>query len=116
MKNQRISRKGIKLVKEFEGWRAEPYWDALGQVWTQGWGHTANVSRHDAPWTLEQGEAMLLQDLAESESIVNSLNLVLTQNQFDALVSFVFNVGPGQEGVKDGLIWLKSGGTSTMPR
>jgi lysozyme len=90
---------GIDLIKRFEGWRSKAYRDAIG-VWTIGYGHTAMAgSPKPVPGmtiTKVQGEAILRKDLAKYERAVNNAVTVdLNQNQFDALVSFCFNVGPG---------------------
>ena len=115
------SQKGIDLIKEFEGFESSPYQDASpSKFWTWGYGHKRRgnepiptaISRKDA-------EELLKRDLADAELIVKKwiLSTVpLTQGQFDALVSFAFNIGPGVPGVKDGLIWLKSGANSTLYR
>lgn len=89
----KTSNKGIELIKRHEGFRANAYKCPAG-VWTIGYGHTRGVNNGDVI-TKEQGERLLRQDLQEAEQAVNSQGLVLNQNQFDALVSFVFNVGVG---------------------
>lgn len=87
-----LSEEGIALIKQFEGLRHEAYQCPAG-IWTIGYGHTADVRPGDII-TAEQADAFLLQDVAESEIAVNrQVTTVLTQNQFDALVSFVFNLG-----------------------
>ena len=62
--------------------------------WTIGDGHTKGVVKGQKI-TEEEAEDFLKKDLAAAEKTVNSLNVQLTQNQFDALVSFVFNLGSG---------------------
>lgn len=89
----KTSNKGIELIKRHEGFRANAY-RCPADVWTIGYGHTRGVNNGDVI-TKEQGERFLRQDLQEAEQAVNSQGLVLNQNQFDALVSFVFNVGHG---------------------
>lgn len=62
-------------------------------VWTIGYGHTAGVKPGDT-CTLEQGHALLEGDVAWAVEAVNrAVTVPLTQSQFDALVSFVYNVG-----------------------
>lgn len=88
----KTSSAGIALIKGFESCRLTAYPDIAG-VWTIGWGHTADVKEG---MTIAQSEAdaLLLADLARFEDCVNDAVAVpLTQNQFDALVSFTFNVG-----------------------
>lgn len=89
-----INQAGIDLIKEAEGLRLEAYQDGAG-IWTVGYGHATNVHKGD---TISQHRADLLleADLAEAENAVSRLVKVpLTDNQFAALVSFVFNVGEG---------------------
>lgn len=90
------SDKGISLIKEFEGFRAGAYRCPSG-VWTIGYGHTANVHAHDHV-TTAQAELLLREDIAAAEGIVERTAREchgLSQCQFDALVSFTFNLGCG---------------------
>ena len=90
----KISQNGIDLIKEFEGCSLVAYQDIAG-IWTIGYGSTRGVKKNDEI-TEEQAEDMLLMALASVWAAVNSLVKVpLTQNQFDALVSFTYNVGEG---------------------
>lgn len=89
-----ISDKGIDLIKGFEGCRLVAYQDSVG-VWTIGYGSTTNVAPGDKISAAE-AEQRLREDLRHAENCVNSLVAVpLTQGEFDALVSFAFNVGCG---------------------
>lgn len=81
----------IEKIKEFEGCRLVAYEDA-GGVPTIGYGHTRNVRMFDKV-SQYFAEEMLRQDIEEVEHQVNRLNVAKTQGQFDALVSFVFNLG-----------------------
>lgn len=87
------SHKGIGLIKRAEGYRSEAYRCESG-VWTIGYGHTANVHEGQR-CTRENAERWLLQDIASAERFVNheTQGLNLRQEQFDALVSFCYNVG-----------------------
>ena len=88
---KRISDIGLKKLKEFEGLRKEAYYDAAG-VPTIGYGHTQGVRMGDVIseyWA----EMFLKADLYDVEKQVDSLGLDLNQPQFDALVSFAFNLG-----------------------
>lgn len=89
----RTSRTGIELIKAHEGLRLDAYLCPAG-VPTIGYGHTYNVKMGDRV-TAEQAERLLIGDLITAETEVNRYGFDLTQNQFDALVSFVFNVGVG---------------------
>jgi len=91
MSKMKISNTGLSLIKEFEGLRLRAYRCPAG-VLTIGYGHTKNVRENDI---LDQRKAeyLLIQDLAWVEDVVNRECSNLNQNQFDALVSFVFNCG-----------------------
>ena len=89
---QRISQVGIDLIKRWEGFRDKAYL-CPGNVWTIGYGHTKDV-RRDMCISKEQAEELLKEDLKYFENAVKQLSKVeLTQGQFDAMVSFSFNVG-----------------------
>ena len=88
----RPSKKCIDLVKSFEGFKANAYKCPAG-VWTIGYGTTENVEPGDIV-TEEQAEAMLLEDLLEASAAIDQLvEPPVTQNQYDALTSFIYNVG-----------------------
>src|SRR3990167_7938116 len=83
---------GIALIQHFESCRLEAYQDE-GGVWTIGWGHTEGVCSGDVV-TQHQADILFEQDLEWFERGVDRLVRVpLTQGQFDALVSFAYNVG-----------------------
>lgn len=91
----KFSKRGAALVMEFEGFSARPYRDSVG-VWTIGYGSTAGVGPHSPPVTKAQAQARLMREVdAQYGAAINSLRLPLNCNQFDALVSFVYNVGVG---------------------
>lgn len=91
----KISQTGIDLIKDFEGFRPEPY-RCSANVPTIGFGSTLGVTMESAPITLAEGEALLKRDLVRFERAVHRLCPVpLTQGQYDALVSFSFNLGSG---------------------
>ena len=90
----RTSQKGIDLIKEFEGFRKEAYL-CPGLVWTIGYGHTRGVHEGDKI-TEREAEMLLREDLEEAEYVVDRLiTAEIDQNQFDALVSLVYNIGSG---------------------
>lgn len=90
----KISQKGIDLIKKYEGVRMVAYKCPAG-VWTIGYGHTAGV-KEGMVINLEQAENMLRSDLKKYEDYVNdNVTFSMSQNQFDALVSFTFNCGVG---------------------
>ena len=85
------SKFGVELIKYFEGLRLNAYKDAAG-VYTIGYGHTSGVKPGQVI-TEAQANAYLLQDIKDAEDVVNSLGVKLNQNQFDAVVDFIFNFG-----------------------
>lgn len=87
----RTSHVGLTLIKSFESLRLEAYRCPAG-IWTIGYGHTAGVRRGDVIDT-QRAEYLLAEDLKTFEEVVNRECPGVNQNQFDALVSFTFNVG-----------------------
>jgi GH24 family phage-related lysozyme (muramidase) len=89
----KTSKRGIDLIKEFEGCRLAAYRDAVG-VLTIGYGHTRGVYSGQTI-TQEKADVLLLEDLDQYERNVMSWNYIYawSQNEFDALVSFAFNIG-----------------------
>jgi lysozyme len=94
----RTSDKGLEFIKHHEGLETKAYPDpgsADGHPWAIGVGHTNGVKKGDT-CTVEQAMAWLREDVQGAEAAVSRLVKVpLTQDEFDALVSFVFNVGAG---------------------
>ena len=74
----KISQEGISLIKKFEGFESDAYQCPAG-VWTIGYGHTKGVTSGDV-WSEEHASHIL--------------EVKLNQNQFDALVAWVYNLGP----------------------
>lgn len=86
----------VKLIKQVEGLELNPYHDGAGYK-TVGWGHLLRKDEPIERITVEQAEAYLASDIADAEDAINRLvQIELTQNQFDALVCFVFNIGEQQ--------------------
>lgn len=92
-----VSPSGVDLICNFEGLELKAYDDGVG-VWTIGYGTTKypngiRVKKGDT-CTLEQAKAYMQNDLKAFEQTVNSaIKVPLNQNQFDALVSLVYNIG-----------------------
>jgi len=89
-----LSPQGLDTIKGFEQLRLTAYLDT-GGVWTIGYGHTRSAL---SGMQISEARALMLlaQDVAEAVEAVNKLVRVpLEQYEFDALVSFVFNVGVG---------------------
>lgn len=90
-----VSDAGARFIGDFEGYRGYPYQDVVG-VWTIGYGHTEGVNRNSKHITQAEATALLRSDLNhEYAPPVVALPMKFTQNQLDALVSFVYNLGPG---------------------
>lgn len=81
----------IEKLKEFEGLRAKAYRCPAG-VWTIGYGHTAGV-RQGMTISEREADKLLREDVGKVETAVNSLGICSRQGEFDALVSFAFNIG-----------------------
>lgn len=94
----KVSQRGIDLIHSFEQCRLSAYPDPgslNGHPWTIGWGSTGPGIAKGTVWTQAQADARFAQDLAKFELGVNMLlgGAPTTQAQFDALVSFAYNVG-----------------------
>lgn len=132
MKATKTSDKGIELIKRFEGLSLKPYL-CPANVPTLGYGNTfykngKKVTLNDKPITEQKAVEMLRQSLEKFEQYVDSYTTdSITQNQFDALVSFCYNLGPANlksstllkkvnantndETIKDEFLkWTKAGG------
>jgi lysozyme len=95
-----LSKNGFKIIKNFEGLRLVAYRDVAG-VWTIGYGSTRyhdgkQVKPGDTLTGEVQADALFSNTLGQYEDAINRLaKAPLTQNQFDALVSFTYNEGTG---------------------
>lgn len=110
-----ISQKGIDFIKNGEEFRSKPYDDATGKeiVFGQpiygnptiGWGHLILKNEKFIEITIDEAEALLRNDLSIAERTINRVfGNSLTQNQYDALVSFCFNVGAGDSFIKSNVV------------
>ena len=88
------SNQGKNLIKEAEGLRLDAYRCPAG-IPTIGWGHTKGV-KLGQHITVQQAEDMLVDDIAPIERLLNGLKINFRQEQFDALVSWIFNFGEGK--------------------
>jgi len=89
------SENGIALIKRFEGCYLRRYKCPAG-VWTIGYGHTKGVVESTPDISQEYADELLNADIAQYERSVSRLiSWPVNQNQFDALVSFTFNLGTG---------------------
>lgn len=95
-----IGDRGLDLIRAFEGFRAEPYLDAVG-VPTIGYGSTyypggQRVRLTDPPISEPEARRLMQATLAEFEDGISAaLQVDVTQSQFDALVCWAYNVGVG---------------------
>lgn len=96
-----MTEKGLELIKSFEGFRADAYWDSTGKVWTIGYGATfymdgTKVSKGDR---ITKEEATRLLEKMVAERFEKYVDMYVTSsinpNQRDALTSFTYNCGPG---------------------
>ncbi|QCT20823.1 lysozyme [Jejubacter calystegiae] len=87
-----VSENGLALIKRFEGCRLSAYQDSVG-AWTIGYGHTDGVQPGDKI-SQEEADRLLTEDAAAfGEEVMILVTVPLNQNQFDALVSFTYNLG-----------------------
>ena len=128
----RLGSKGLELIKSFEGFYSKPYLDPIG-IPTIGYGATyypnkKKVTMKDKPLTEKEASDLLKEMMVTYENDVKRLvKRELNQNQFDALVSFTYNLGsanlgkstllkkinanPCDETIKDEFLkWNKAGG------
>lgn len=91
MRKMRTSLQGLQLIKDFEGLRLKAYLCPAG-VPTIGWGHTMGVKIGETI-TEAQASDYLVEDIAPIEVLLNSQHINFRQEQFDALVSWIFNLG-----------------------
>jgi lysozyme len=90
----KLSKAGADLIKKYEGFKLTAYL-CPANVWTIGWGHTGNVKKGQVI-TQAQADALFDKDIQRFVDAVNqAVKVEVTQNQFDALVSFAYNCGVG---------------------
>ena len=93
MANLTYSERGLALTRQFEGLRLESYQDQRG-IWTIGYGHTGPTVHEGLRITEAEAEILLTSDVVRAAAAVNRLvTAQVTQNQFDALVDFAYNLG-----------------------
>ena len=123
-RKRKLSKKGARFIATFEGFRSELYDDPAGHC-TIGCGHLVHHGRCDGSEpaefrrgiTRERALELLLEDASQAADAVNgSVRVPLNQHQFDALVSFVFNVGAGAFGESTLLKKLNEGRYQDVPK
>ena len=110
----KISEDGLELIKKFEGCETTAYQDSVG-VWTIGFGHTKGVEEGQT-CSIEDAESMLANEMDEYEGYINNMVKVdLQQHEFDALVAWVYNLGPTNLGESTMLKVLNGGQFDRVP-
>ena len=96
-----IGKAGLDLIKSFEGFRSKPYRDSVG-VWTIGYGSThypdgRPVTKFDRPLTKKEASNLMKFEINHhyARKVDHYVTENTTQNQFDAMVSFAYNLGVG---------------------
>lgn len=90
------SQKGINLIKSFERCMLKAYKPVPSErYWTIGYGHCGADVKQGMTITQSTAESLFVGDLKPVERVLNSMGVVYTQNQFDALVSWIYNLGAG---------------------
>ena len=109
-----ISEEGLSLIKKFEGCELEAY-RCSANVLTIGYGHTKGVEENQEI-TQEEAEEMLASELGEYEGYINDMvECDLEQHQFDALVAWVYNLGPTNLGSSTMLKRLNANDLDDVP-
>lgn len=107
----------IEFLRHWEGPpslkpRADPCAPGVHDI---GYGHVCAADHPEV--TLDWCKQTLIADvIAHAKIVDDALTVAVAQHEFDALVSFEFNEGPGKPGEKDGFIWLKNGNHSSLLR
>jgi len=113
--SRRSSIAGLSLIKQFEGFAPKTYDCPAGKP-TIGYGHVVLPGESFTELTEAQASDLLAKDLLKFEAGVKRLvNVPLTQHQFDALVSFAFNVGIGALGESTALKRINAGNHAEVP-
>jgi len=113
-KDMKISQEGLSLIKKFEGCELEAYKCAAG-VWTIGYGSTKGVKEGDT-LTEEETDNLLLHEMDEYEGyVLEAVEMPLSQHQFDAIVSWTFNLGPSNLKASTMLKVLNKGNYEDVP-
>ena len=115
----KVSQAGIDLIKQFEGCKLTAYRDT-GNVLTIGWGHTSEAGppavKEGMKITQEEANSIFAADVGKfSEGVAGLIKVAVTQKQFDALVSFAYNVGIPQFSTSTLLKKLNSGDYEAVP-
>ena len=89
-----IGESGTKLIQSFEQCKLDAYMPTKNDVWTIGWGHTGVEVIKGLSWTQDQADEAFRKDILWVETCINNnITAPITQNEFDALCSLIFNIG-----------------------
>lgn len=109
----KVSEQGFDLIREFEGFKSIPYLCPAGKL-TIGYGHVINDNDRNIIINRDNAILLLKNDIKDIEHTINSLVKVrLTQGQFDALASLIYNWGAGKFKSSTGLQKLNTGDYKT---
>jgi len=104
-----ISPLGIAIIQFFEDYASRAYRNFPNEPWTCGWGHTDKDVTENTVCTPEQALGWLISDTGAAATIVTQdVKVTLTQHQFDALASLVYNAGQGALEHRTGQTWVDS--------
>lgn len=103
MTKRRITKRGTRFIANFEGYLPRPYWDSYGGVWTVGYGSTVKpngspVSQYSPVYLPKWRARRWLRNTAQhmiGDWINANTRVGLNKNEFDALCSLGYNIGPG---------------------
>lgn len=112
MKVYGITKRAIILIKKHEGCKLKAYKCPAG-VWTIGYGHTGSGVLPGQVITTDNAEKLLIEDLSKFVDFINKLELSITENQFTALLSLVYNIGMGAFKASTLLKCIKANPTSS---
>ena len=92
----KASKNAIDIIKSFEGLKLKAYKPLPSEkYYTIGWGHYGADVKMGMTITQAQAETLLKSDIVPVERVLNGMGINYTQNQFDALTSWIFNLGEG---------------------
>lgn len=104
-----LSPLGIALIQFFEEYRDKAYRRFPSEPWTCGWGHTGEDVTKDTTCTPAKALEWLIADTSiAAAAVIHDVKVPITQHQFDALVSLVYNLGQIVLQHKSGEVWVES--------
>lgn len=112
-----LSERGAMFIRSWEQYRATKYLDQGGKA-TIGYGHLIKLGeKFNSPMSPLEAMNLFDRDVLPFVSMANrAITILPTQEEFDAFISILYNVGPGVPSLKDGIIVLRNGRPSTLLR